>query len=132
MSRKVSLKNKKKWSALLKNAHKNEMSLSFFNSLLEQVKEIKKIERDKKKFGEYLHWADAKSDNDLWLSVPIFSKKDNAPTGMTRMLTNREEAEKIIPLEYSHLLNFLKTCCNPPKPSKAILDAAKRLDEEGF
>lgn len=27
---------------------------------------------------------------------------------------------------------FIAICDNPPKPSKAILNAAKRLDEEGF
>lgn len=105
------------------------MSLSFFLSLLKQVSDIKIIERDKKKFGQYLHWAEAKNNTGLWLSVPIYSKKDSSPTGLSRMILSREEAEKIIPIEYSHLLGLMTVCNSSPKPSKAILDSTKRLNE---
>jgi len=100
MSKKIVFKNKKKWSALIKNARQNEMSLALFISLLDQVKQVKKVERERKKFGDYLKWEDADSKSSFYLSVPIYSKKDNKPTGMTRMIFDRKE----VPIEFQDLL----------------------------
>ncbi|MEJ6080613.1 hypothetical protein MT391_19095 [Vibrio sp. 1-Bac 57] len=100
MSKKIVFKNKKKWSALIKNARQNEMSLALFISLLDQVKQVKKVERERKKFGDYLKWEDANSKGSFYLSVPIYSKKDNKPTGMTRMIFDRKE----VPIEFQYLL----------------------------
>ena len=53
-----------------------------------------------KKFGDYLKWEDADSKSSFYLSVPIYSKKDNKPTGMTRMIFDRKE----VPIEFQDLL----------------------------
>lgn len=109
MTRKASIKYKRKVSLLLRKAASNDMSLSLFASLLKQVSHIKKIEKDKKKFGEYLCWSEADSKSGLWLRVPIYSKKDNRPTGMTRIFFNNENAKEEIPAEYLHLLDDLRS-----------------------
>lgn len=77
MMKKVIKRRKQKVSKLLRRAKANDLSLSFYLSLLNEVKEIKQARKKAIKYGTYHDWY--KTDQDgVFLSVPVYSKKDNS------------------------------------------------------
>lgn len=77
MMKKVIKRRKRKISKLLQQAKANDLTLSFYLSLLNKAKEVKQTRKKAIKYGTYHDWYKAEQDG-IFLSVPVYSEKDNS------------------------------------------------------
>lgn len=75
MKRKIMQRNKRKYTALMRSAHSNEMTLKEWVELVRRLNQHRHDDREGKRYGRYTDW-DSAEFKWTWLCVPHRSCKN--------------------------------------------------------